>query len=63
MQNAVCKFRFPPSASLRQSQFLYTALERFAIAYGAILYARPVVVDGIDRIMQKLGYLAAVFDA
>lgn len=45
---------------LWHTNFLYLVLKLGSIAYGTIFNVCPVVVNGVDAIVQKLGYLAAV---
>lgn len=52
-----------PEAFSGYSYFLYIVLELVAVACRPALYPCPIVVDGVDRVMQELGYLRAVVNA
>lgn len=49
--------------ALWQADGLDKVLELLTVYGSAVLYLGAVVVDGVDRIVQELGYLGAVVDA
>ena len=59
-------FRFLQNAdyklSARHSDFLDMLLEVLTVADGSVLHTGPVVVDGVDGIVEELGNLAAVLN-
>ena len=45
------------------AQLLDAALEALTVVEGAVLDARPIVIDRVHAIVQELGDLRGVFDA
>ena len=48
---------------LECSYLTYILLKGIFVVDGSLFDMRPVVIDGVDAIMQELSYLAAVVDA
>ena len=48
---------------LESSDLPYILLEGVFVVDGSLFDMRPVVIDGVDTVMQELRYFAAVGDA